>query len=345
VKQATIRVIVAEDFESWRRTLCSRLDQKPELQVIGEASDGLEAVEKAQKLQPDLILLDVGLPNINGIEAARRIRLLCPQSKILFVSQETLPDIVQGALAAGGSGYVVKSDANKELLLAVDAVLKGKRFLSASLTDRDSYGTTSSQAPHGINDRQPATAEILPRKAATTLRHEVGFYLDEGWFLDRITQFVADALRAGNTAIVVATESHRNRIFARLQEQGLDISAALEQHRYIASDAAEALSTFMVNEMPDPGRYLELLGDLIVTAMEAAKSDYPRVSIFGECVHLLWEQGNAEAAIQVEKLANKLVKIHGVEILCGYSLGSVPDKMDSRIFERICAEHTTVLTG
>jgi len=59
----------------------------------------------------------------------------------------------------------------------------------------------------------------------------------------------------------------------------------------------------------------------------------------------LWEQGNAEAAIQVEKLANKLVKIHGVEILCGYSLGSVPDKMDSRIFERICAEHTTVLTG
>lgn len=89
----------------------------------------------------------------------------------------------------------------------------------------------------------------------------------------------------------------------------------------IPLDAAETLSMFMVNGMPDSVRFLELLGDLIVTAREAAKVANPRISVFGECVHLLWVQGNAEAAIQMEKLGNKLTKIHAVDILCGYSLG------------------------
>jgi hypothetical protein len=89
--------------------------------------------------------------------------------------------------------------------------------------------------------------------------------------------------------------------------------------------------------MPDPARFLELLGDLIVTATEAAKGKHPCVSVFGECVHLLWAQGNAEAAIQMEKLGNQLAKIHDVNILCGYSVGGVQGDMDSHIFQRICA--------
>jgi DNA-binding NarL/FixJ family response regulator len=109
------------------------LYKQAELQVIGEVSDGLEAVEKAQELQPDLILLDVGLPKLNGIEAARRIRSLSPQSKILFVSLETTPAIVQEALTAGASGYLLKSDANRDLLPAVEAVLQGRQFVSARL--------------------------------------------------------------------------------------------------------------------------------------------------------------------------------------------------------------------
>jgi DNA-binding NarL/FixJ family response regulator len=124
---------VVDDYGPFRRFLCSTLEQKPALLVIGEVSNGLEAVRKAEELQPDLILLDVGLPALDGIEAARRIRKLSPESKILFVSQESSADVVQEAFSLGALGYVVKLDAGSELLAAVDAVRRGKRFVSAKL--------------------------------------------------------------------------------------------------------------------------------------------------------------------------------------------------------------------
>jgi DNA-binding NarL/FixJ family response regulator len=101
---ASVRVLVVEDFEPFRRFLCSTLGNESDLQVVGEASDGLEAVQQAQALQPDLILLDIGLPTLNGIEAARRIRKVAPQSKILFVSQESSTDVVEEALGTGARG-------------------------------------------------------------------------------------------------------------------------------------------------------------------------------------------------------------------------------------------------
>ena len=127
-----IRVLVVEDFAVFRRFIVSIIQKQSELRVIGEVSDGLEAVQQAEELRPDLILLDIGLPTLNGIEAARRIRKLSPQSKILFVSQETSTDLVQGVLATGARGYVVKADAGSELLTAVNAVLRNETFVSSS---------------------------------------------------------------------------------------------------------------------------------------------------------------------------------------------------------------------
>lgn len=130
---ASIRVLVVEDYKPWLRYISSELQKDSNLQVIGEVSDGLEAVQQSQELQPDLILLDIGLPTINGIEAARRIRQASPASRILFVSENRSPDIAEDALRTGAGGYVVKSDAASELLSAIKAVLEGKRFISASL--------------------------------------------------------------------------------------------------------------------------------------------------------------------------------------------------------------------
>ncbi len=106
------------------------LQSRPEWQVIAEASDGSEAVQKAEALKPDLILLDIGLPKLNGIEAAQQIRQLSPNSKIIFLSQNKDPEIVRAALGTGALGYVRKTDARRELLLAVDAVLRGEQFSS-----------------------------------------------------------------------------------------------------------------------------------------------------------------------------------------------------------------------
>jgi DNA-binding NarL/FixJ family response regulator len=126
-------VLVVDDYQRWRGYVFSTLQKHSELQVIGEASDGPEAIEKAKALQPDLILLDIGLPTLNGIEAARRIREVSPASKILFVSENRSTDIAEEALNTGAGGYVVKSDAQSDLLPAIKAVLEGKRFISARL--------------------------------------------------------------------------------------------------------------------------------------------------------------------------------------------------------------------
>ena len=131
---STIRVLIVDDFEPWRGFVRSTLQQRPKVRVIGEASDGLEAVEKAQSLQPDLILLDIGLPGLNGIEAARQVREVAPQSKIIFVTQETSADIMKEAIGLGGMGYVVKAKVESELLKAIDRVLEGKQFIGSGLT-------------------------------------------------------------------------------------------------------------------------------------------------------------------------------------------------------------------
>ncbi|HEV2731230.1 MAG TPA: response regulator transcription factor, partial [Terriglobales bacterium] len=127
--RSSIRVLVVDDTEPFRRFIVSTLQTRPELQVIREVSDGLEAVREAQELHLDLILLDIGLPGLNGIEAARRIRRCSPKSKILFVSQESSADVVQQAFSLGACGYVVKMDAGRELLAAVDAVLRDEQFV------------------------------------------------------------------------------------------------------------------------------------------------------------------------------------------------------------------------
>lgn len=134
---SALRTLLVDDHVDLRKLLRSMLQEKTECVVIGEASDGLQAIEQAKELQPDLILLDLSLPKLNGIEAARRIRKLCPDSKIIFLSQDPSPDIVRGALRLGAAGYLLKSDAT-ELPLAVDTILQGKVFLSRRV--KDSHG-------------------------------------------------------------------------------------------------------------------------------------------------------------------------------------------------------------
>lgn len=126
----TLRTLVVDDYVAFRQRLRSMLEEKTECVVIGEASDGLQAVEQSKDLQPDLILLDLSLQKLNGMEVGRRIRKLCPHSKIVFLSQESSPEVVQGAIRLGASGYLLKSDAS-ELPLAIRTILKGDVYISS----------------------------------------------------------------------------------------------------------------------------------------------------------------------------------------------------------------------
>jgi DNA-binding NarL/FixJ family response regulator len=314
---SSIRVLVVDDFNDWLRRVGLQLQPRPEFSVIAEASDGLEAVWKAEDLQPDLILLDIGLPKLNGIEAARRIRQLSPSSKMIFLSQNSDLDVVRAALGAGALGYVRKTDAGRELLPAMDAVLRGKQFVSSSV--KGFTDTSGEKAPH---------------------RHEVLLYSDDTVLLDSFTRFIAAALKAGDAAIVVAPESHRDSFLQRLKVGGVDTVGALQHGTYIQLDVAETLSTFMVNDMPDAARLFEVVSGLIETAKKAAK--HSRVVVCGECAPALWAEGKADAAIRVEQLWDEVGKIFGVDILCGYALSSFHGEEDEHVFQSICAEHSGI---
>jgi DNA-binding NarL/FixJ family response regulator len=333
---SSVRVLVVEDYEPFRRFVCSTLDKRPESRVICEASDGLEAVQKAEELQPELILLDIGLPSLNGIEAARRIRKLSPKSKILFVSQESSADVAQEAFSIGALGYIVKTHAGSELLAALEAVRQGRRFVSAGLAGHHFTDASDSQVLARLC-REEALPSLVPRKTEVTRSHEVEFYSDDAAFVVGFTYFIEAALRAGNAVIVVSTESHRKSLLQRLQENGVDIAAALEQGRYLPLDVVDTLSTFMGNDLPDPVRFFRVVGDLIAAAALATAGGKSRVAVCGECASFLWAQGNADAAIQVEQLCNQLTRRYEMDILCGFSLSSFYSEEDKQAFQRICS--------
>ena len=143
-------MLVVEDHQTYREFVLSVLTTRPDFQVVAQAMDGTEAVRSAKEFRPDLILLDIGLPGLNGIDVARRVSLLSPESKILFVSQESSEEVVLAALDTGALGYVLKSDAARDLMPAINSALQGNRYISRSIRatglihHRDDSNTTAS---------------------------------------------------------------------------------------------------------------------------------------------------------------------------------------------------------
>jgi DNA-binding NarL/FixJ family response regulator len=336
LETSSIRVLVVEDSEEFRKFICSTLQERPELQLVGEVSDGLQAVRTAEELQPDLIVLDIGLPSLNGIEAARRIRKLSPKSKILFVSQESSADVVQEALALGALGYVVKAHAGSELLAAVEAVLEGRQFVGSGLSGHYFTAATEPQTHRFLTQAGFPIADT--EKSETARNHEVQFYSDDASFLVGLTRFVEAALETGSTVIVVATELHRKNLLQGLQARGVDTAAADEQERFFLLDAAEVLSTFLENAGPNRERFLSTIAPLI----RCAEIKHQRVVLFGEMVALLCAEGRMKAAIELEQLWNELAQTCSFYLRCAYPM---TEELNGEPYAAICAEHSAVLSA
>jgi DNA-binding NarL/FixJ family response regulator len=341
VASESVRVLVVDDHEPWRRFICSTLEKQPQLQVIGSVTDGLDAVQKARELTPDLIVLDIGLPNLNGIEAARRIRKVSPETRVLVVSQNHLAESTESAFRVGALGYVVKSHAATELLPAVDAVLQGRRFVSAFLTGSRSSRPKSVSIP-ALHRSNPEDSPLPSRELVRRRRHEVEFYPDHVGFVTGFTRFVEAGLKNGSAVIVIASEFHRNRIFQRLKANGVDAESMIEDGRLFSFDAEETLSAFMVNEMPDPVRCAKTVDDVITGAARHVKGKYPQVAICGECAPTLLAKGKTEAAIRVEHLWDVITEGYDADTLCGYVWSAIPSEERNLIVARLCVEHSAV---
>ena len=132
-----VRVLIVDDFQPWRNFVASALQSDPQYLVVGFASDGLTAIKECERLRPDLIVLDIGLPGCDGINAAKEIRRIVPECDIVFLSQHTSAEYVQAAFEVGARGFVAKSDGRK-LLSAVKTIMQGRVLNAGDSTSDES---------------------------------------------------------------------------------------------------------------------------------------------------------------------------------------------------------------
>ena len=318
-----LRIQVVDDFEPWLRFV-SNTFEKRDLQIVLEVKDGLEAVYKAERLRPDLILLDVGLPTLDGIKAARRIRDVAPNSKILFLTEQTCPDIAQAALDAGGAGYVVKSDAGRELLTAVNALRNGKRYIGPRLVGQVFFSSLDGGPPEHCNS------------------HELQAYSSDDSFVDGFADFIVGNLTAGNAVVVVATETHRQGLSQKLETHGFNLNAMTKSGTYVPLDVQKTLASFLLDDQPDPVRFWKVVSNLLETTSQAPNRAKRRVCACGEMAPVLWREGKPEAALRVEQLWEEACRKYGIKTLCGYLSGTLQSEKDHATFQTICGVHSTV---
>jgi len=271
-----VRILIVDDYERWQDFAASTLRKHPELEVIGKVMDGVEAVLQAQKLQPDLILLDIGLPTLNGIEVARRIREVSPTSKIVFVSENRSAEIVEEALSTGAGGYIVKSDAGRDLLRAIKVVLADKRFVSASLTGRDLINLEDEHTAQQAW-RERVGASSRPQSVESN-RHELRLYPEDAAFVSDFAHSIEAALENGNVVVVVATKSHRTKILQQLRADGVDIEAAFERKFYIPLNVPDSLPTVLDTSTEGDG-FAQGMPHAIVEALRTAKERHLHLAV------------------------------------------------------------------
>jgi DNA-binding NarL/FixJ family response regulator len=313
-------VLLVDDHQPWRRGITAMLGAINGWHVVGEATDGADAVRSAAALSPDLILLDIELPGLNGIEAARQIIARDPASRILFVSAHRSLDIAEAAFAAGARGYVVKAAAAYELLAAMETVARNGRFIS-------DWVLGGPLAPH---------ARLADARSPQS--HEVGFYADSASLLESFTRFAERALNEQKTLIVAGGASLLNALDDQLKSR-VDVDLAFRQGRYVPLQETDVFS-LLVDGWPDEDRFWKAGTSLMLRAARASRSNPPRVAACGECCGLLVQDGRIDAAIRLEHLWGELARAFNVDLLCGYPVAAPGE--DGSVFQRIRDVHSAV---
>jgi DNA-binding NarL/FixJ family response regulator len=317
------RILIVDDHRAWRQQISEKLRNDLRYRVIGEAVDGLDAVRAAETLKPDLLVLDIGLPKLNGLEVARQVLASAPQLRILFLSEQHSPEFAEAALATGAYGYVVKSDAGSELLPAITALVEGRTFIGARF---DGAGIERS---------------LIQRVPQSVCHHEALFTTDEACVAEGYARFIEDALSAGGSAIIVAPPARRHVVFKRLRARHVNVDDTIAQARFVSLDVDETLSTFMRDGWPDETAFLNVSKTLVASAAAASRAPQPRVAACGECSPTVMKRGNVEAAIRLEHMWDDLVAKSGVDVFCGY-LQEADRPAERHTVQRLCDLHSAV---
>jgi hypothetical protein len=181
------------------------------------------------------------------------------------------------------------------------------------------------------------------RNQGSPVVHSVHFYDADEALIQRLLSVVVSSLEAGNSILIVATDDHRRQLTAALRKRGYDVPRLESDATLAFFNAHETLAYFMVNGMPSRERFLNSVGDLIASAKQAARNSTRGLTVFGEMVAVLWEQGNKTAALQLEALWNDLLNDRAFHLHCAYPRSLFANADEAGGMESICESHSHVV--
>ena len=354
----SIRILLVDDIESVRRGLRSFLFSRADFLICGEAVDGLDAIEKAKALQPDVVLMDITMPRMSGLDATRILRRELPESKIIIVSQNDPAIVHRQAQEVGAAGSVAKVDISRDLLPMIDSLVGPRNGEIASKVVSKKEDPLNTSFPEGVvslesrfltegeigghinrDDQYEPWCSLLADAAPRD--HIVQLYQDEKFLSRAVCRFAVSAINHGEGVILVPTSAHWNALRPRLDAEGVDIKAAQASGQLTVVDADQLLPGFMRNAMPDAPLFLGLAGETIARARGGDR--FTKVRWWGEMVNVLWERGDVAASMGLEDLFHKLAHDQEIAIFCSFLMDNFDGEVHTRMLPRLGQNHSHLI--
>src|SRR5882757_7353878 len=347
-----VRILIVDDHEAVRRSIRSHLSGRVEWSVCGEAADGLEAVEKATKLRPDLVLMDVAMPRMDGVQATKIIRREVPEAEVVLISQNDPTAGRIQAIEIGACDFISKGDLSRDLLSIIDKIVGHRDLKTASDRNGRVPGAPESvstvqdpdlkrQNGGGMNGHIHNEPWCGLLDHAAPRDHIVQLYQDEQFLSRAVCRFAVSAINHGEGVILVPTAAHWNALRPRLEAEGVDVKAAQACGQLTVVDADQLLPNFMRNAMPDSPLFLGLAGETIAKARGGDR--FTKVRWWGEMVNVLWERGDVAASMGLEDLFHKLAHDHEIAIFCSFLMDNFDGDVHARMLPRLGQNHSHLI--
>jgi CheY-like chemotaxis protein len=322
---SSVEVLIVDDQPRFRRMVRSLIESQPEYRVCGEAGDGIDAVEKVRQLHPDLVLMDINMPRMDGLEATRIIRRESPDCNVVIVTQNDASVAREQARIVDANGFVTKSDLIRDLLSEIGRVV---------MENNSSLDETKNAAANG----EPWCGLLT---GAAPRDHIVQLYQDQQFLNRAVCRFAAAAIANGEGVILVPTIAHWDAFRPRLESEGVDVKAAEKRGQLTIVDADNLLPTFMVDGMPDSPVFLGLAANVVSQARGDGR--YPKVRWWGEMVNILWERGDVAASMNLEDLFDQLAHAQDISIFCSFSMDNFNGDVHARMLPRLSENHSHLI--
>jgi CheY-like chemotaxis protein len=287
-----------------------------EFEIAGTAADGREALNEARRLAPDVIVLDIAMPGLNGFQTARALAEDGSHVPIVFLSTHDANDCVEEAFAAGGRGFVAKTRLQPDLASALNHVLSGRMFM-------------------------PSLAPMLPLVEDGS-GHAMHLYSDERILVCELADLFDHALQRGDATCLIAEEPLREGLERGLQARGWAVDDASGRNRFRTVDAEEAVFSFVRHGLPDVARVADIANELDLYRLTSAEGPLKRLTIFGNMASHLSRRGNAPAAMALERTWAALTNTLPFFTVCGYSMESVHSTPHPEFFSSVCDAHWAI---